>query len=325
MICPNCGREIPEGTVCPCATGSSQLLSSNPALNAIKTISSSKGFLVAVIFYTVNVVLNFVVQLTGNLSAEALSKITGVEFLYEANITGPMIFGAVLSVVPTALIALGMWLHYATCRRTDTGNISTAGLTICKVISIITLVTTCISAVITIIVLAVVAFAADGVAYYLLNTFWYMFDTVYSIDDFAAGLTLVAIILVVVCALVFAFVIYYYAAIVKTINRIRNTALTGVPDNRISQFVIAINYIFAVIGIIGGVFLVFGSPLVGVIAILSAVSQILISRCLSHYRKQATILMYPPVQPVYAQPAGYVQQPAAPAAPTAPEENNEQQ
>ena len=45
MICPNCGREIPDGTVCPC-TLEAPALSDNPAVNVVKRVGSS-GMLLA--------------------------------------------------------------------------------------------------------------------------------------------------------------------------------------------------------------------------------------------------------------------------------------
>ncbi len=53
MICPNCGRDIPDGSVCPCTLQSTPL-SDNPALNIVKTIGSSPLFLVMTIFLSLS-------------------------------------------------------------------------------------------------------------------------------------------------------------------------------------------------------------------------------------------------------------------------------
>ena len=55
MICPKCGRMVPDGSQCPCGA---PVLSSNPAVNLLKTIGSSPKFLTAVILYTVMVLFN---------------------------------------------------------------------------------------------------------------------------------------------------------------------------------------------------------------------------------------------------------------------------
>lgn len=334
MICQNCGREIPDGTVCPCNVPvQAPALSSNPALNAIKTLGSSKVFLAAAILYSVSALLSIPLQVFGDLSYDIIGSYTGIDFgaLVNSNIAS-VIVSAVATAVPALLIAVGMWLHFATCRNVTSGNISTAGLTVCKVITVLTLITSVLSAVIVIVALIIVALTSETIAYYLLNTFWYMFDAVYSFDDFAAGLSVIAVLLLVVFAIVFTLSICYNAALLKTINRVKKTALTGVPDNRISRYVVFWNYVIAVITAIGGLVLLFANLLCGLTMLCRAAHLILVSICMSNYRKQATLLMYPPVQPVYAQPVqpvntgfGYAQ-PAAPATPPVeePNQNNDQ-
>ena len=46
MICPKCGRTVPDGAPCPCGA---PVLSSNPAVNLMKTLGSSPKFLTAAI------------------------------------------------------------------------------------------------------------------------------------------------------------------------------------------------------------------------------------------------------------------------------------
>ena len=62
MICPKCGRMVPDGSQCPCGA---PVLSSNPAVNLLKTIGSSPKFLTAVILYTVMVVFNILYNSVG--------------------------------------------------------------------------------------------------------------------------------------------------------------------------------------------------------------------------------------------------------------------
>lgn len=55
MICPKCGRTVPDGAPCPCGA---PVLSSNPAVNLMKTLGSSPKFLAAAILYSVTVLFN---------------------------------------------------------------------------------------------------------------------------------------------------------------------------------------------------------------------------------------------------------------------------
>lgn len=311
MFCPNCGREIPEGTVCPCTVSvQPPALSSNPALNIIKTIGSSKVFLSAAIIYSASVLISIVLQIFGDTTYDVITYYTGMNLSAVANNNlGTVGIGAVMAAMPSILISVGLWLHYATCRSYASGNISTAGLTICKALTIFTLVAQSVSAVIVTVVLIIVALSSETIAYYLLNAFWYMFDAVYSFSDFAAGLSVVAILLIVICTAAFALGILYNVALLRTINRVKKTALTGVPDHRLSMYVVVWNYIGAVFSGIGGIAMIFINALLGLNLLCTAAFLVLVSICLCNYRSQMTALMYPQVQQMYTQPVNpaYVQ------------------
>lgn len=316
MICPKCGREIPDGTVCPCSMGTS-MLSSNPALNVIKTIGSSSQFLVAAVLYSLGVLLTLI----GNLSASSDVTAWLMNFAYEADVdmsylypylqgaSSTNAFSVVLSAIPAILIAVAFWLHYATCRGIKSGGISTAGLTIWKVMNYISLVCLCVAA--AIFAVAFIIILIGGIA---------------SGDSDGAAVIALVIFCIIIVGIVFGLLIPYFIATIRVINRAKNVAATGVPDNRVSQFLIVMNWISAIFGVIGGLTSLFLSPLVGLAGLASAVAVILETLCLSRYRREMTVLMYPPVQPVYAQPVQPAQpyqaysQPAAPVQPVAPAE-----
>lgn len=322
MFCPNCGREIPDGSVCPCSQSTAPLLSTNPSVNVIKTVGSSTLYLVAAILYSVSTVLSVVTSAIGSSAIfDYLYELTGVPISALAGSSAPeAVYGAIVAMVPSILIAVGMWLHHTTCRRTDTGNISTTGLTICKVISCINLVLVSLSAVVVIGVLVLVCAMSSEISYFMMNTFWFLFTSVTDLNDFAMGLAVIALVLIVICTIIFTLVIIYYAMLIKTINRIKNTAITGTPDNRISRYVIVLNYILAAFALISGFVTLFSAPLAGIASLASAGSLVLTSICMSRTRSQMTALLYTPVQPVYAQPV--YTQPIAPETPTDFPENN---
>ena len=60
MMCPKCGRTIPDGTQCPCGA---PVLSSNPAVNLIKTLGSSPKFLAAAILTSVMVLFSILASM----------------------------------------------------------------------------------------------------------------------------------------------------------------------------------------------------------------------------------------------------------------------
>ena len=85
---------------------------------------------------------------------------------------GSTVVSAVIGAIPSILMAVGMWLFYTTCRNTQSGNVSTVGLTICKVITIINLVLLCcvVLFLVAMVMIFIIAFAGMGeINYYLLQ------------------------------------------------------------------------------------------------------------------------------------------------------------
>lgn len=315
MICPRCGREIPDGAVCPCS-GGEQLLSSNPALNVLKKLGSSPLFLTAVILYSVTIVLSIFALISAPASFDYVYDMlenSGMDYttLYPmiSVSTSGSVAGAIVASIPQVLICIGMWLFYVTCRDRRTGNISTAGLTMCKVMLIIALVIGCIMAAL-VAILAVVVGAAGGLAYS------------YYDSDLGGSIAVILGICMVVIVAVLALIIAFYASAVRTVNRVKNCAVTGIPEYRISGFLTAMLWIGGILSCITGFGMMFASFLSGLGELSGGVCSILIALCLGRLRQQMTALAYPPVQPVYVQPVPPVQsaysqqapvQPAAPA------------
>lgn len=298
MICPKCGRNIPDGSVCPCSYNT-PVLSSNPAVNTLKTIGSSPLFLVVSILLSITPVLTIASQLglrdnVWDLFYYAMQLDLDPSLFYPVidAASSMSVAGAVLSAVPAILIAVAMWITYASCRDTQSGNVSTAGLTICKVLSIISLVCICILA--AILVLFMVIFMIAGMAEAANDVYGY------DASIAQAGIA-VLLVLFVILAAVLALVIIYQVCVIKTINRIKATATTGVPDNRIPNFLVVMNYIEAAGMVLAGLANLFTTPILGLGSLVGAATLVIISIILTRYRSGMTLLMYPPVQPVYPQ------------------------
>lgn len=294
MICPKCGRVIPDGVPCPCGA---TLLSSNPAVNLIKTIGSSTKFLTATILYSVAVLFALLATFTmQNLMVELYyyGANTGVdpEVFYPmmSVMESSSVAASVVASIPSVLAVVGMWLFYASCRSTQTGNVSTTGLTICKVISYISLVLYCLVEFLLVIlgiIFVVAAGASSNVSYY-------------GASSLAAAMAVIVIVLLLVAAFIALF-IALQVSVIRTINRIKASAITGVPDNRISRFLTGFLMVMGILGAFSGVVSLITSPLAGIGALAGAATMILISLVLTEYRNKMTMLVYPPVQPVYGQ------------------------
>ena len=293
------------------------MLSSNPTLNVIKKLGSSPLFLTAAILYSASMLLSLVFSFSGSMMQSYLYDFlanTGMDYdaIYTIiNSAGESSgFSSILSAGPGILPCIAMWMVYATCRDKRTGNISTAGLTIFKVIAIISLVVFCI--VEAMIVLFGIIGMAGGLSYE------------YSYDSYGVSGGLIAIfgILMIIAAGIFVLMIIFYASLVKTINRIKVCAVTGMPDQRVSQFLIVMLWISGVSSCFVGLGSLFRAPLLGLGTLASAVCEILIAVLLSKLRKEMTALTYPPVQPVYptVPPVQPVYQPVQPQQPVYPQQ-----
>ncbi|MCI8384931.1 MAG: hypothetical protein HFE95_00615 [Acutalibacter sp.] len=321
MICPNCGRDIPDGSVCPCTLQSTPL-SDNPALNIVKTIGSSPLFLVMTIFLSLSTLFT-ILSSAGlndtiyNLYYYAYSMgldLYTIESVIDA-MRSTSIFSAVLSSVPAILIAVAMWLHFITCRSRLSGNISTAGLTICKVIAYITMIAQCL------ITLLLTAFCAILMVVFLTQDIPFTAFFSYDADE--------AVMIIIVClGLFLAFFLFfmilaitYQASIIRMINRTKQVSETGMADERVSGYLVGMTYLSAIASVLMGLSALFASPLGGVATLCHGVAFILMAILLGNYRKGMNAVLYPPVQPMGTMPGyGYnpVPQPGQVPAPNQP-------
>lgn len=310
MICPNCGREIPDGTVCPCSYQNSAL-SSNPAVNVIKSVGSSTIFLVMAILATLSVVLAVISSAfaPGDLIGQYeqyvygfVYNLTGINPAYYATAADPSSFSTNISIsFGPVFTAVALWLHYVTCKDRRNGNISTAGLTIWKVFAWIAIVALSIACVAVVIVVLIVTVAGGTMipddAYGL----------VVGIVAFFAIFGLAAIALELACQI----------AKLRVINRAKTIAYNGIPDNCVSQFLIVMTWLDGIFSGLVGLPLLFLFPVASISQLVSAAVSILTALCLTRYKNEMTAVMYPPVMPVYAQSTPYAApiyaQPVTPA------------
>lgn len=312
MICPKCGREIPDGTVCPCSYGT-PALSSNPAVHVLKSVGSSTIFLVMAILSTAAVVFSILANLSaanGVIPAylDQIYNYIGVDpSVYESVMSSAAVSSSVSIVVGgliSGLTTVALWVHYFTCRNRNSGNISTVGLTIWKVftwIGIVSLIIACVGVVILMAIMMIGA-AAGG-------------------DDVGIYIG-VAVFLTIFLGVILGLGLACEIATLRVINRAKTVAYNGIPDNRVSQFLVVMIWIGGIFTTLSGLVGLFGAPLTGIAGLASGVSSILSAICLTRYRQEMTAVMYPPVQPVYAQqPAAPVapQQPVTPVPPVAPQ------
>lgn len=288
------------------------LLSSNPALHVMKSVGSSGMFLAAAIclsaylaFYTVYLFQfgETISRLYQNLFllAPSTSPVPPPEVqaslitMMRGMLTGIMAVAA----VPSLLSLIGLWLHYGACRSRKSGGISTSGLTLWKVLHCIRLAGLSLYGALLLLMCFLGLFAGGimGISGAVsgekdAQTAGIMFAVVYFV------------MFLVMAALLTPGILYSVFQL-KLLDRTRQVAFTGIPDGRVSRFVIVMNYIQAVcMGIsalvlaafsfaavpvsgMGEVSVDFGVFLLGGASGLAhAAFLILAALCLSRYRRE---------------------------------------
>lgn len=306
MICPNCGREIPDGTVCPCmleGQNTRPALSDNPAVNVLKTVGSSPMCLALAILFSVSALLSILSAAT---TSDTLSSLLyyfssmGVDttMLYQMmdSVRSTSVLQAILGSIPAILVAAAAWIHYSTCRSTISGNISTAGLTIYKVLRYISMIALCLAALLGVgaVVLLIFAFISEpGFASFALAPYTGM-----NTQD--VQLTLIVALATFGAFFLFFMVlgITYQASIIRTINRAKMVSQSGIADDRVSGYFIGMNYVLAAFALLSGLFSIMFSPLGGIASLVEAAGLILISLLLRRYRMEMNAVRFPPVQPM---------------------------
>jgi hypothetical protein len=179
--------------------------------------------------------------------------------------------GALVMLIPTILIGIGMWLFYTASRSRDYGPMSTTGLTMIKVLTIINLVGLLLLPVVLTVLMAVGASAASEM-------------------DEGSVLIGIYIAMVIIFAIALVLPVLYFVFIIKTINEVKRTATAAVPSDKISGFVAVANYI------IGGFLILSALSSDNVLPVLtnlvSGAFYIIMGIALFGYKKQMRMLKY---------------------------------
>ena len=251
-----------------------------PGLKALKNSFGSTFYLIAAIAFTLTIVLSLVQSFVPSASIigtvitylQQYAAMLGMP-LDDINVaslfSGTNIAGTIIGMIPSILIALGMWLIYASAKKAEIPA-STAGYSILQVINIICLVLVCICTVLVVIggIIALVGLNSLG-SYY---------------GSSGSGTMAVAAVVLLVAIIVMVLVIIYYAKLAGIYGISKDVLRYNRSSKKISMFVIVINFIglfFTAIGTISS--LVSASSMFGLsgtyvlVTVLSAVATFLAS------------------------------------------------
>ncbi|MCD8327532.1 MAG: zinc ribbon domain-containing protein [Ruminococcus sp.] len=253
MFCPKCGAQIPDNSAfchhCGQAVGSQpgsnqQYVNYNPyqqpcaqtvvapqgsqrVVDKLKSAGSSPLFLISVIAFSLAIVISLITSVYTSTSSNFADTIMilankfGVDYdIYITFTTASVassIFSAVMSSLPSILVAIGLWLTYSSAISKN-NRMKTSGLTLVKVIMVFYMV-----ALDVLFGICEIIFLISSVA-----------ATSYGVDD---GTTILLVVFNILIIAIIAFINVYYAFVIKSINTAKRVAVTGVASDKVSSFV----------------------------------------------------------------------------------------
>lgn len=307
MLCPHCGKPIEEGAgTCPYCGASLQQnprpeesaplytrppqetpppaynTSEPPVIRLMRQTARSPLFLVPAIGYTCMVVFSLAAALQSTSPAAVDSYVaqlapygTDAQLASLASTLSTVFTasagGALVGQIPAILVAVGIWMMYATAVEHSGKPLRTTGLTIIRVLQIISLVLVCLAAVLVLLIFGLVCVALGQV------------------DDAGAAVAVLAVVLVLI-AVVFALDILYYVKLMGMLNNFRRTIQTGTPQGNISTYVAVLTILGGVVSL--GSFLT-GNVFSGLAGVAGAVSGIGFGVLLFRYRDELRNLSSP--------------------------------
>lgn len=154
-----------------------------------------------------------------------------------SSISAGVSIGQAFTAIPVALIAVGLWIVFASGNKRTEPGLKTGGLTLIKVISVIQLIIFCLTILILGVVLAIVTIALgsmSGYEYY----------------DVSIGIAIVILFILLIAGIAAVYIIYY-AKLISTLGSM-TAAARGAAGLKISVYVIVINFFIAVSNIVSG-------------------------------------------------------------------------
>lgn len=214
-------------------------------LDTVKSVCASPLFLIATILYSVSLLFSLV-------SIISASSVFGY-YVEEYSIAFSS--GGILGFLIGSLVAIGLWITYASAKNKFNIGMTTSGLTMTKVVVVIELVFICIA--IGILLIAMIVIATFAGSLYSSNMFDLSVSNISSVyygDSYGANHSVpvysgFVIIIIYIAVLVIS--IIYYAKLIQTINAVKNAISNGRATNKASMFVVVFNFI------LGGVAFIF--------------------------------------------------------------------
>lgn len=143
------------------------------------------------------------------------------------------VFGMINNNVPLLVLSIGLWLFYASCKNREK-ELKTTGLTLLKVFAIIKLCAEGYS--VLSYILAIVATFGGGLLFSVIG--WDV--------QFLTGIFMLLWLLAIAVSSVS---IVYFSKIITTTGKLSRTVSTGIPNQKISLFVVVCNFVYVLVSL----------------------------------------------------------------------------
>lgn len=220
----------------------------SPVHGVLKSFFTSPLFLITAIVFSAHLLLQIIANLIPQDPAYIVNQIYSnlpyeMQFIISpgdlysaiADAQGGTTIGTVIGMLITGgLMAAAYWVTYISAKNPSIPAAKTAGLTIMKVFSIISLVVMSIALVLCVVLTVIFGAALAS------NDYGYM-------DEMMNVFFIILIAACIVGVIVLIFEIIYEAKVIKMLNSAKNAMLTGMVPNKASMFVAVICFISAAV------------------------------------------------------------------------------
>ncbi len=219
--------------------------SSNHALNTVKGIVASPLFITSIILFSATLFFDFISLIAGKYGVfgfiDSIADKFGLGYEINELLSTVRGFSSVMSffkMIPTIIIAVGLWMIFSTAINRNSDGMKTSGFTMIKVINIIRLVYICVWLGVVEIIF-IIAMIQSSKSY---STLAGISDTTSSIASVGIGVLLLLDLLIIAG---FVIAILYYAKIISSINTVKRTINSGNADDKVSRYVAVITFILS--------------------------------------------------------------------------------
>ena len=297
VYCAECGAPLPA-----------EREKQEPFYVKVKRICGSPVFLVAILLYTVSVLIATITAVYETAAVSVTAQIDQVlywvsllgmqdlvNWLVEesASIAVGVTIVRFVTLLPSVLAAAGFWMFYAACRKKGDDPVRSSGLSFVKVAPILALVGVCLLLLVEVVALFG-AFVLLGVG-----------------GEQAAVVLAVVLVMLAVTILM----LIYYIGLIRTLSVVRAASSTGRRSGQISMYVVVWNFVLAAGTLLSNALLLIQNSILmtssGIIdllqGVLTAAFYILVSVVLLQYRSKVELDAFAqpsvPVVPIPQYPA----------------------